>query len=394
MTTQATPNANDKAKGGILHMAMELSQKQWLIAFSDGARRRQVTVAARDLKALGAAIEAAKVKLKLPVEARVVSCYEAGRDGFWIDRALKAMTVENLIMDSSSIEVNRRRRRAKNDRIDAGKLLTLLERYVRGEPKAFAIVHALPEEDEDFRRPVRELKRLNKEAGALVSRIRSHLATQGIELGPVGGKDWPQTVAKLKLWDGKPLGQNLQQGLLRDGERLALVCRQIREIKAQFKRLEKQARETAAAGNAAPDAPMQKVVRLQGMRSVGPATAWILTAEFFGWRRFQNRRQVGSAAGLTGTPYASGSMDRDQGIDKAGNTRVRSVMNQIAWLWLRYQPNSALAHWYNERFGAGTKRQRRVGIVALMRKLLIALWRYVEFGEIPEGAELKPGAVL
>ena len=174
MTTQATPNANDKVKGGILHMAMELSQKQWLIAFSDGARRRQVTVSARDLKALGAAIEAAKVKLKLPVEARVVSCYEAGRDGFWIDRALKAMTVENLIMDSSSIEVNRRRRRAKNDRIDAGKLLTLLERYVRGEPKAFAIVHALPEEDEDFRRPVRELKRLNKEAGALVSRIRSH----------------------------------------------------------------------------------------------------------------------------------------------------------------------------------------------------------------------------
>jgi len=297
-------------------------------------------------------------------------------------------------MDSSSIEVNRRKRRAKNDRIDAGKLLTLLERHVRGEPKAFAIVHAPPEEDEDFRRPVRELKRLNKEAGALVSRIRSHLATQGIELGPVGGKNWPQTVAKLKLWDGKPLGQNLQQELLRDGERLALVCRQIRQIKAEFKRLENQARETAATGDAARGDRMQKVVRLQGVRSIGPATAWILTAEFFGWRQFQNRRQVGSAAGLTGTPYASGAMNFDQGIDKAGNTRVRSVMNQIAWLWLRYQPDSALTHWYNERFGAGTRRQRRVGIVALMRKLLIALWRYVEFGVIPEGAELKPDAVI
>ena len=370
--------SKDNAGEQKLYMAMELSDKCWKLVFSDGGeKRRHETMEAGHRMELVEAIRKAKEKFDLSSEAKVVSCYEAGRDGFWLHRYLVTLGVDNQVVDSSSIETNRRKRRAKTDRIDGVKLLTMLMRYWGGERGLWSVVRVPSVEDEEGRRLHRELASLNKERTRHRNRIRGLLVAQGLRLEPKG--DFLQRLEALTLWDGAPLPLELKGELEREYQRLRLVEAQRRALENTRKSRLRQA-DTAS---------VQRVVQLMGLRAIGPNCAWLLVMEFFAWREFRNRRQLGACAGLTGTPYDSGASKRDQGISKAGNRRVRTMMIEIAWLWLRYQPNSKLSRWFRERFAGGGARMRRVGIVALARRLLVALWRYVEDGMLPEGAELK-----
>ena len=377
---RVTLQSNDNAAEGVLYMAMELGDKRWRLVFSDrGAKRRHETVEAGRRTQLVEAIGKAKANFHLSPEVRVVSCYEAGRDGFWLHRYLVSLGIENQVVDSSIIETNRRERRAKTDRLDGVKLLTMLMRYWAGERGLWSVVRVPNVEEEDARRLHRELGSLKKERTRHRNRIRDWLVAQGLRLEP--NRDFLKRLETLTLWDGTSLPAELKGELEREYRRLSLVEEQLRALE--------QTRTERIAH--ADSHPLRQVVRLMGLRAIGPNCAWLLVMEFFAWRGFRNRRELGACAGLTGTPYDSGGSKRDQGISKAGNARVRTMMVEIAWLWLRHQPNSKLSRWFRERFAGGGARMRRVGIVALARRLLVALWRYLEEGLLPEGAELKAG---
>lgn len=355
-------------------VSLELGDKKWHVAASDGGTRvSSYMVDAGDGQALLSAIGRARVRFG-GEDAQVLSCYEAGRDGFWLHRFLVANAVHNHVVDASSIEVNRRQRRAKTDRIDARKLLSMLVRFVNGEKKAWAVLRVPTEREEDERRPHRERARLVSERGQHVSRIKSLLVMHNVRAKRIGGRRWLQWLKMLAL------PPRLCEELERESERLALVDRQIAQ-------LELEQTERLAAGQE--DASLMKQRELQKLRGLGLIGAWVLVSELFAWRTFKNRRQVAGSVGLGSSPYRSGTLEHDQGISKAGNPRVRTLMVELAWSWLRYQPGSALSKWYMERFGASGGRSRRIGIVALARRLLIALWRFLEHGVVPEGAKFK-----
>lgn len=375
MTTVLEPN--DNASAAVLYMVLELSHKRWKLGFSDGARHRQVSIEAGDWLALDAQMRQAKAKLNLAADARVVSCYEAGRDGFWIHRALRAQGIENVVVDSSSIEVNRRKRRAKTDRLDAKSLLGLLQRHWGKERGVLRVLRVPTLEEEDRRRLHRERERLLKERGAHSARIKSLLVTQGVRL--TLRRDFLGALQRVTSAAGHALGADLQAELAREYARYQLVDEQIKALEAEQSRRAEQNNSEA----------LNKINRLLLLKGVGRQSSWALVMEFFAWRAFKNRRELGACAGLTPTPYSSGDRHREQGISKAGNRRIRSLMVELSWLWLRYQRKSALSQWYGERFAQGGARMRRIGIVAMARKLLIALWRYVSEGLIPAGAVLK-----
>jgi len=370
--------SKDNAFNPVLYMAFELSDKKWKLGFSNGERIRLKTINAGDWSALLAEIERAKAKLNCPADARVVSCYEAGRDGFWIHRALQGEGIESRVLDSASIEVSRRKRQVKTDRIDAGALLRLLMRYVNGEKAALHVVRVPTVAEEDQRRLNRERERLLKERGAHSARIKSLLVAHGIRLTRLS--ELPRLLPSAKAAvTGYALPADLKAELEREYERYVLVDRQV-------KALEHLQRERAASVDSV---AIHMIEQLRSLKGVGWQSSWVLSTEFFSWRQFKNGKQVGACAGLTPTPFDSGDSTREQGISKAGNKRIRKLMVELAWLWLRYQPHSALSQWFEQRFGSGGKRMRRIGIVALARKLLIALWRYLEHGVLPEGAVLK-----
>jgi transposase len=357
-------------------MALELSNKSWRLALSDGTKRRQVAVPAADLAKLACAVTKAKERFGMPASTRVVSCYEAGRDGFWLHRHLRSLGIENDVVDAASIEVSRRLRHVKTDRLDGDRLLAKLIRHHTGARDGWSVVRAPSHEAEDARRLHRELERLKRERLAHRVRMQSLLVVQGIR---VRIKDGARLrLRTLTLWDGRALPEELRSELEREAERLVLVERQIAALEAERR---ERLREPKTESE-------RSIVQLMRLGAIGPTSAWLLVMEFFGWRHFRNRREVAALAGLVGTPYNSGDSERDQGISKAGNHRVRAMMVEIAWLWLRFQPKSALSQWYQSRFAGGGLRMRRIGIVALARRLLIALWRYLEDGVIPEGARL------
>lgn len=367
----------DNAGEQALYMAMELSNRQWTLGFTDRRHNpRRVTVAARDLVALQEQIGQAKSRFGLPEDTPVLSCYEAGRDGFWLHHYLVSRGVDNQVLEPSSIKVDRRRRRAKTDRLDVERMLVQLLRYLDGDREELHVVRVPTQQQEDGRRLHREQLRLKKERKAHRTRINALLITQGIELKV--RSDFRKRLEQFTCWDGSALGTDLKAELEREYARLDLVESQLRTLEAEQQRRLEQLQIPQ----------MQAIVHLMGLRGVGLTGAWILVMEFFGWRDFHNRREVASAAGLTGTPYDSGDSEHEQGISKAGNVRIRWLIVQLAWDWLRYQPESQLSLWFRERFGEG-KRLRRIGIVALARRLLIALWRYVDQGVVPEGAQLK-----
>nr|VFJ68205.1 MAG: transposase [Candidatus Kentron sp. DK] len=360
----------------ILYMAMELSNAKWKLGFSNGSKERVVTVEAGSWLDLLKQVALAKEKLHLPEDCLMVSCYEAGRDGFWIHRMLEENGIDNLILDPSSIEVNRRKRRAKTDKVDVKALLRLLIRYSSGERKAVSVVNVPTLEEEDQMRLMRERARLLKEYGAHVNRIKSLLVAHGIRRGINPGL--MEELPSMKDGLGKDLGDDLKAEIGRQYQRLQVAREQIKGLEKEQKRRMKE-KDTKA---------LEQIMTLMRLQGVGPQSSWMRVMEFFSWRGFKNRRELAACAGLTPTPYDSGASQREQGISKAGSRRVRSMMIELAWLWLRYQPDSQLSLWFHSRFGNG-KRLRRIGIVALARKLLVALWRYLETGAIPEGAVLK-----
>jgi transposase len=385
--TQKTTQRQFTESSSVLYMAFELSSKNWKIGFSTGfgQKPRIRTVTARDLNVLKTEIKLAKKRFHLPEGCKVVSCYEAGRDGFWLHRFLTAEGIENFVVDSASIEVNRRRRRAKTDRLDVGSLLRMLMRYCLGEHKVWSVVQVPSVEDEDRRQPHRELSALEKEKNRTSNRIRGLLATQGIQL-PGRADISAGELESLRMWDGSQLPDGLKTRIGRECAHLVFLKEQILTLKRERKNALRSKKEAEAA----PDKEMMQ--QLQKLRAIGPVGAWILVREMFGWRQFKNRRQVGSLSGLTPSPYNSGETSYDQGISKAGIQPVRKIAIELAWCWVRFQPKSKLACWFNERFADAGKKARKVGIVAVARRLLIALWRYLETGVLPEGAELKATA--
>ena len=378
MTTAATRLQEYTSVTPVLHLAFELGQAKWQLGFTPGLgqRPRRRTIRARDLAALTQEIGRAKERFGLPPETPVVSCYEAGRDGFWLHRWLVAQGITNLVVDSASIEVNRRRRRAKADRLDVGKLLYQLVRYRAGERKVWSVVHAPTVAEEDQRQLHRELLTAKRDRGRVTNRMKGLLAKQGVVLEV--GAGLLAELAVVELWDGTALPPGLRARLEREWAKVELLTAQIRQLEG----------ERAAALRSDPAPAVELVRRLLRVRGIGVNSAWLYVMEFFGWRQFRNRREVGGLAGLTPTPYQSGEVSREQGIGKAGNRYIRAMAIEIAWGWLRFQPESALSRWYQERFGQGSSRIRRIGIVALARRLLVELWRYLETGAVPEGVVL------
>ncbi len=375
----ATRKKEYSANGQMLFLAFELSWKRWKLGFSTGLgqRPRERTIDAADLAALKREIERAKERFGLPASTPVMSCYEAGRDAFWLHRYLTAQGITNLVVDSSSIEVPRRFRRAKTDRMDVHKLLRLLMRSRQGEKKVWSVVRVPQTKDEDDRQLHRELAALKTDRTRHINRIKGLLAGQGMRLRLEG--DFPQRLPQLRLWDGSPLLPRLQARLKREWDRLQLVEEHIKVLET----------ERVEAVRRSQDPKVEKVRQLLRLNGVGLNSAWLYTMEFFGWRDFRNAKEVGALAGLIPTPHQSGDDARELGLSKAGNRHIRAMAIEIAWGWLRYQPDSTLTQWYVERFGRGSSRIRRIGIVALARRLLIDLWRYLDTGVIPEGAVLK-----
>jgi transposase len=362
-----------------LYMAFELSQSKWLLGFTIGIgqRPRLRRIAARDLAALQTEMRLARERFGLGEDASVVSCYEAGRDGFWLHRYLSSIGVSNLVVDSASIEVNRRAKQAKTDRLDLDKLLTMLIRYQAGEKKVWHVVHVPSPGVEDHRHLHRELADLKAQRTQHTNRIKGYLANQGVCLKVA--EDFPVRVESQRLWNDEPLPAGLRARLLCEYQRFQLVQEQIKALEAE--------RREALRHSTQPE--VEQVRRLLRLRSIGINCAWLYVMEFFSWRAFRNRREVGALAGLTPMPHRSGEEDHELGISKIGNRHIRAMAIEIAWVWLRYQPTSELSRWYQRRFGKGSKRLHKIGIVALARKLLIALWCYLEFGTVPAGAVLK-----
>ena len=365
-----------------LFVAFELGERTWKLGFTTGLRQRprvrQIPAGAVDR--VLAEVTRAKVRVGVPVAAPVVSCYEAGRDGFWLHRYLVAPGVTNYVVDSSSIEVPRRARRAKTDKLDLVSLLRLLARYVAGDRGAWRVVRVPSVAAAEARHAERSWATVQAERTRVINRLKGVWTTAGVRLRL--DASFLERLATARLWDGTLVPPGLQARLRRSWAQLAFLTEQRQALKTA--RAAQELDATTATGRA--------VTALQTVTGIGPIGAWVLATESFGWRQIRNGRELGALVGLVPAPFQSGETSHDLGITRAGNKHVRRVMVQLAWSWLRYQPNSALAQWYQRRFGDGGRRMRRIGIVALARKLLIALWRLVKDGVIPEGAVVKAPA--
>lgn len=378
MSTGTTRREEGTVRGPVLHVALELDEKSWKLAFTPGLGQqpRLREVRPRDVAALLREVGEASRRFGLREGVRVVSCYEAGRQAFWLHRWLVAQGIENQVVDSASIEVNRRARRAKSDKLDATKLVQMLVRYVAGERKVWSVVRVPSVEAEDARHLHRELGTLKRDRARLTNRIKGLLATQGVRLGV--RRDFPMRLDRVRLWEGSPLPEGLKARVLRTWEQRQELGWRIRALEAERRALLRRSKARH----------VEQVRQLMRLRGIGENSAWLFVTEAFGWREFRNRREVAGYVGLTPTPYQSGHTDREQGISKAGNKHVRWMAVQVAWGWLRYQPRSELTRWYYRRFDHSA-RMRKIGIVGLARRLLVELWRYLETGALPEGAELS-----
>lgn len=379
-----------------LFVALELSRSSWLLAVSvphsDKVSKYRIDAgdSAGLLNLLSRLRAEAERRCKKPV--KTISIYEAGLDGFWVHRLLTANGVESHVVDAASIAVDRRSRRVKTDRIDAEKMLRTLMGWARGERQVCSMVRPPSPTEEDERRLTRERGTLVTERIRHVNRIKGLLATQGtFDFEPMH-KDRRKRLEALRRWDGQPLPPRLKAELIREMDRLELAIAQLKEVEAgrdlALQTTPLAAEKRAQKPNAKPARVVSPGSQLVRLRGIGPEFASVLSLEAF-YREFSNRREVAAYSGLTPSPWKSGGIDVEQGISKAGNARLRKTMNQLAWLWLQHQPGSALSRWFHQRVGDKRGKIRRIAIVALARKLLVALWRYVTQGVVPEGAELK-----
>ena len=364
-----------------LYAALELSKNSWLLAIqSPGCDNPSLhPIKGGDADGLVAKLDAARQRLakvsgRVP---KVILCYEAGYDGFWLARFLEPHGIDCRVMDPASLQVDRRARRVKTDRIDVENILHTLIAWCRGERHVCSMVVIPSVDEEDLRRSHRERNRLVRERTAHINRIKGLLFAQGIRGINVKSRHKTLTPAELVTGDGRALPERLAREIAREIERLALVQAQIVEVERE--------RDLAPTPCEATERKRHQLLRLNG---IGATSAPILAREVY-YRRFANRRQVASYIGLAPSPYDSGESRRSQGISKAGNSLVRAVMIQTAWMWLKHQPNSALSQWFHRRTEGQSKRMRCVMIVALARKLAVALWRYLELGLIPQGAIVK-----
>jgi transposase len=371
----ATTRPETSVSEPTLYVAFELGNKDWKLAMTSGLGIAPWlrTIASGDLRAVERALADGRRRFRLPATAAVVSCYEAGRDGFWVHRALTQLGIGNRVVDSASIEVSRRARRAKTDRLDALKLVGMLVRVCLGERQVWHEVRVPTVAEEAARQVSRERTALTKEQTRLVNQMRGWLATWGSRLPARRQGSWWTSV---RDWAGAVLPAEVQARLARADARAEGLARQIADLDAQ---------QRAAVTAAVPGTPLHQLVQLKG---VATTSASVLLEEGLVWRAFRNRRQIGGLLGFAPTPYNSGESTREQGISRAGNHRLQTISIQLAWNWVRWQPQSALTQWYQARFGTG-HRARRIGIVAVARKLLIALWRYVTTGVVPTGAIVK-----
>jgi transposase len=371
-TNTATVSANT------LECALEMSKKIWLLAirFPDQEQPSVYTIKGGDAAALLTKLIAArdgwaKVSGSPP---SIVLCYEVGYDAFWLARFLMARGIECLVIDPGSLEVKRRPRRVKTDRVDLKKLLRTLSAWRRGERHVWSVVRIPTTEAEDLRRSHRERRRLIGERTAHINRIKGLLFAQGIRVDNIKSL----ALEKLVTGDGRRLPPRLIAEIVREMKRLATVQEQIDEVE----------RERDMAPTACKETEKKCHLLLQ-LKSIGPTTAAVLSREVY-YRQFDNQRQVGSFLGLTPSPFKSGAEERCQGISRAGSGHVRAVMIEAAWLWVQHQPKTGLTRWFIERTAGQSKRVRKIMIVAFARKLAIALWRFVELGLVPEGAILNP----
>lgn len=382
MMKLAHPDTPTACEYVTVYVAFELSKAKWKIGLimPGSDKMSRYTIAGGDLRALAERLAAARARAgRCSKPVRVLSCYEAGFDGHWLHRWLTDHDVVNHEIDPSSIEVSRRARRAKTDRIDLDRLMRAFLAHLRGEPRACSVVHVPTVADEDRKRHTRERERLIKERTAHTNRIKGLLHAQGIrDVTPLRA-GFIAGLARLRTGDGRPLPPALTAEIVREHARLDLVGRQLAELEAAD-RAARRAPEPGTAG--------AKIAQLAKLKGIGPVGAQGLVNEVF-YRSFDNRRQVGSYVGLTGTPYDSGERQREQGISKAGNSRARALATELAWLWLQHQPGSELSRWFWARVGDSKGRLRRITIVALARKLVVALWRYLQTGLVPSGAVLR-----
>jgi transposase len=366
-----------------VYVAFELSKANWQLGIIvPGAEKMsRYRVEGGNLAELSSVLARARARAEqLGKLVRVVSCYEAGLDGHWLHRWLTSNGILNYEIDASSIEVNRRARRAKTDRIDLAQLMRAFLAYLRGEPRVCSMVRVPTPEDEDRKRRTRERERLLKERTGHSNRIKGLLHGQGIRDAMPLKPSFLSDLERMRTGDGRALPPPLREEIHREHEWLLLVHKQIKALEAE---------NTAAHRAPAKGSVEAKVVQLAQLRAIGPQIAQVLANEVF-YRDFRNRRQVGSCVGLTDTPYNSGASRRQQGISKAGNHRARTTAIELAWLWLRHQPGSELSRWFRERVGKVKGRIRKIAIVALARKLMVALWRYLETGLVPTGAAMRP----
>ena len=363
-------------------IAIELSVSSWFVAvrLPGSEKSRLHRVEGGDTTALLALISdlRSRAETKLRQAVDVACCFEAGRDGFWLHRLLTAHGAIAYLLEPTSILVNRRARRAKTDRLDAEGMLCVLAAWLGGDRQVCSIVSVPTPEDEDAKRPHREREHLVQERQRLENRMEALLFTQGIR-GRPSLRSWERDIVKLRTGDGRALPCLMQAELNRLRRRLVLILELIHEMEAE------RAKALAAKVD---DAMIRKIADLQRIRGIGANFSTVLAREVL-YRSFANRRQLASYVGIAPMPYQSGGMDRDRSISRAGNPRARTTLIQLAWLWLRYQPGSALSDWFRGRVGTLQGRTRRIAIVAMARKLLIVLWRYVETGVLPDGIELR-----
>jgi len=373
----------------VIIIAIELSQATWLVvARLPGVEKARLhKIDAGDTAALLAYLSSlqnhALVRARPDTTPELYCCFEAGRDGFWLHRFLTAHGIANHVLEPTSILVNRRARRAKTDRLDAEGMLRVLAAYLQGDRQICSMVRVPTADEEDARRIHREREHLVQERLRIENRILALLFTQGIRKRP-SLRSWERDLAALRTGDGRELPCHLHAELDRLRRRLAITLELIREVETE--------RYRAADANP-PDPSCRKIADLCRIRGIGANFAAVLAREVF-YRSFDNRRQLASYVGITPMPYQSGGMDRDRRISRAGNPRARTTMIQLAWLWLRYQPESDLAKWFRERVGTQTGRPRRIAIVAMARKLLIALWRYAKDGVVPVGVDIRAEAAV
>lgn len=369
---------------GAVFVSLELSRSTWLItSLLPGAGEKMSKHVVRGGDIAGLLKRLWELKERARRRTRrvfpIIAIQEAGLDGFWIHRVLQQEGIESHIVDPASIMTSRRRRRAKTDRIDGEALVRALLAHQRGEPRVCAMVRVPTPEEEDRRRVSRELKALTAERVRHVNRVKGLLFSQGISGYEPLHRDRRARLDQLRTGDGRPLPDHLRRQIRRELDRLELLVEQIRDVAAE---------RDALLASAAEDTVPTPAKLLLALKGIGPDFASVLWQEGL-FRHFDNRRQVAAYAGLAPTPWQSGSVDREQGVSKSGNPRLRTTMLQLAWLWLRHQPDSALSRWFHQRVGMNV-RIRKVMITALARKLLVAFWRYATAGIVIEGATMKP----